>query len=143
MDLLDTPTRPQIGADIERLAGRLRGPRAIRRRLAAWARDYAADNPRALVPDRLRDVMRSLVTLAHANAAATLVEPPVGVVARPEAQFDDLGGYGACLISLVNVLDSLPLPETEIVDLQKLARTFRAEQVEEIRQALLLGQEPQ
>ncbi|MDT0684523.1 hypothetical protein RM543_17750 [Roseicyclus sp. F158] len=81
--------------------------------------------------------MRSLVTLAHANAAASLVVPPAGIAARPEVQFDDLGGYGVCLLALVNVLDSPPVPEPEIAELQRFARAVRAEQAEEIRQALL------
>ena len=137
MDILDTPTRPQVGADIERLARHLRGLGAIRRRLAAWARAYAAENPRALAPDRLRDAMRCLVTLAHANASASLEEPAVGGVARPEVRFDDLGGYRACLLSLVDVLDSFPIPESEIAELQRHARTFRVEQPGEIRLARL------
>lgn len=54
------------------------------------------------------------VSVGHANATGSLVAPPASVVARPELQFDDRGGYGACLFSLVNVLDTLPIPETGI-----------------------------
>ena len=138
MDILDIPTRAHVGANIDWLATRLyRGPRTMRRRLASWARDYAAEDPRSLAPDCLRDVMKCLVTLAHANASVALVEPPKGVFAQLEVIFADVDGYGACLFSLVNVLDSLPLPEEEIVELQDFARKFRAEQEEQIRQGLL------
>ena len=137
MNSLDFPTRADLGADIDRLTGHLRGPRVLRRRLGTWARGYASGRPRAVAREELREAMRGLVTLAHANTAAALVSPPVGSAARPKVQFDDLGGYGVCLLALVNLLDSLPIPEAEIAELQRFARAVRAEQAEDIRQALL------
>ena len=109
----------------------------MRRRLAAWARDYAADNPRSLAPDCLRDVMRCLVTLAHANAAVSPSIPPKGVFAQFEVSSPTSTATAPACSRLVNVLDSLPIPEEEIVALQDFAREFRAQQEEQIRQGLL------